>query len=60
MARAFVLLFLGWSGLFAQETVVLLHGLSRTSKSMDEMAVFLQSKDFSVLNIDYLSRSRSI
>jgi pimeloyl-ACP methyl ester carboxylesterase len=27
---------------------------------MDKMAVFLQGRDFSVLNVDYLSRSRSI
>jgi pimeloyl-ACP methyl ester carboxylesterase len=36
--------------------VILLHGLGRTSRSMDDMATYLDSLNYSVINIDYPSR----
>ncbi|MDA7756589.1 alpha/beta hydrolase [Opitutales bacterium] len=36
--------------------VILLHGLARTSKSMDGLESFLSEHNFSVVNIDYPSR----
>ena len=38
------------------DCVVLLHGLARTSRSMDKMADALRSEGFHVANIDYPSR----
>ena len=50
---------------FAQENksknlVILLHGLGRTSSSMEKMALFLQQGGFLVKNIDYPSYKSSI
>jgi len=42
-----------------KEYVVLLHGLSRTAKSMEKLAETL-NKDYQVLNIDYKSRKNTI
>ena len=39
----------------AQELVILLHGLSRTSKSMNKMESHLSAAGFSVLNLNYPS-----
>lgn len=36
--------------------VVLIHGLARTSNSMNKMAAILKKSDFDVVNIDYESR----
>ena len=44
----------------AQECVVLLHGLARTSQSMAPMAAFLERQNFRVSNIDYPSREKPI
>lgn len=44
----------------AGECVVLLHGLVRTSKSMDKMRHALESDSYRVLNVDYPSRTRVI
>jgi len=38
------------------EYVVLLHGLSRTSRSMNSLETFLSKEGYQVLNIDYPSR----
>ncbi len=38
------------------ECVILLHGLARTSKSMEKMASALEREGFRVINVDYPSR----
>lgn len=43
-----------------QETVVLLHGLCRTSRSMAKMEKALTAKGYNVINVDYPSRSATI
>lgn len=65
MARriAFTLLLfaLNWAGTAgAAECVVLLHGLMRTSASMEPMSRALRDQGFEVVNIDYPSREHSI
>jgi pimeloyl-ACP methyl ester carboxylesterase len=42
------------------ETVVLLHGLCRTSRSMSKMENALEAEGYHVINIDYASRSAPI
>jgi pimeloyl-ACP methyl ester carboxylesterase len=42
------------------DCVVLLHGLARTSMSMNRMADALQEQGYSVCNIDYPSRQKTI
>ena len=44
----------------ATEGVILLHGLCRTSASMSKMAATLQSAGYTVLNVDYPSRTASV
>src|ERR1700730_14728877 len=44
----------------ATEGVILLHGLCRTSASMDKMASALAAAGYYVENIDYSSRSASV
>lgn len=44
----------------ATEYVILLHGLCRSSKSMEPMARFLRASGYQVLNLDYPSRTLSI
>lgn len=44
----------------AQETVVLLHGLARSSTSMESLASRLESEGYRVLNLDYNSRKLPI
>lgn len=41
-------------------TVVLLHGLSRTSRAMEPLAEFLADQGYRVVNIDYPSRDRPV
>ncbi len=43
-----------------QETVVLLHGLCRTSRSMAKMEKALAADGYRVINVDYPSRSATI
>ncbi|WP_390617390.1 esterase/lipase family protein [Maricurvus nonylphenolicus] len=45
---------------YAIECVVLLHGLARTSHSMDEMAQHLVQAGYAVANINYPSRDHTI
>ncbi len=42
------------------ETVVLLHGMARSSKAMNKMATALQKDGYHVINIDYPSTSATI
>lgn len=42
------------------DTVVLLHGLCRTSRSMDKMAKALQADGYNVINVSYPSRSATV
>ena len=44
----------------AHEGVILLHGLARTEKSMRDMAAALQEAGYTVLNVDYPSRSATV
>ncbi len=44
----------------AQEEVILLHGLCRTSRSMVSMQRALTDAGFNVRNVDYPSRTTSI
>ena len=44
----------------AAEGVILLHGLCRSSASMDKMAAALTASGFIVANVDYPSRTRNI
>jgi triacylglycerol lipase len=44
----------------AQEEVILLHGLCRTSRSMEKMATALTNAGYKVRNIDYPSRTAPI
>lgn len=44
----------------ATECVVTLHGMGRTSKSMNALAKSLQKENFLVYNIDYPSRKKTI
>ncbi|MDJ0622457.1 MAG: alpha/beta fold hydrolase [Desulfocapsaceae bacterium] len=43
-----------------QEAIVLLHGLGRTSSSMDDLAEALEKSGYHVANIDYQSRKMAI
>jgi triacylglycerol lipase len=44
----------------ASETVILLHGLCRTSRSMDKVALSLTEAGYRVQNVDYPSRTACI
>ncbi|HAV13178.1 MAG TPA: alpha/beta hydrolase [Opitutae bacterium] len=44
----------------SKETVVLLHGLARTSKSMQKMEAKLQANGYETLNLDYPSRKHKV
>lgn len=50
----------GHSVIHAREAVVLLHGLARTSRSMDLMQSAFTEAGYIVLNLDYPSRKQSI
>jgi pimeloyl-ACP methyl ester carboxylesterase len=56
----FLLLFFWATSLHASEGVILLHGLSRSSSSMEEMESKLKDAGFIVLNVDYPSRTATI
>lgn len=45
---------------YANECVILLHGLARSASSMEKMAESLQSNNFSVINYDYPSTQSPI
>ena len=47
------------STVHASEGVILLHGMCRTSASMSKMVAALQSAGYTVLNVDYPSRTAS-
>lgn len=49
-----------FEGMIKDETVVLLHGLCRTSRSMAKMEKALVADGYNVINVDYPSRSASI
>src|SRR5215208_6619341 len=44
----------------AQEYVVLLHGLCRSSRSMEPMRKALEQEGYSVMNLDYPSRTGTV
>lgn len=44
----------------SNETVVLMHGLNRTHRSMSKLATALQSEGYRVINCDYPSRTSDI
>jgi len=46
--------------IMAKEGVILLHGLARTSKSMNKMEKHLREAGFETLNVDYESRKNTI
>jgi len=46
--------------LFANECVILLHGLARTADSMQKLEQKLGEADFTVVNVDYPSREKPI
>jgi triacylglycerol esterase/lipase EstA (alpha/beta hydrolase family) len=43
-----------------RDCVVLLHGLARTSKSMDKMAQALEQQGYLVINVNYPSRTNTV
>ncbi len=45
---------------YNSETVILLHGLARTSRSMNKMEKALIADGYNVINVDYPSRSATI
>lgn len=49
-----------FKGVIQNETVVLLHGLCRTSRSMAKMEKTLEAEGYNVINVDYPSRSATI
>ena len=59
-AVATTLLLLISSTVSAADCVVLLHGLNRTSASMQQLQAALENEKFTVANIDYPSREQSI
>ena len=64
MLTIVLLLVLGFShakaGERAQECVILLHGLARTEKSLSKLEHYLESKGFSVINMGYPSRHKTV
>ncbi|EFK95645.1 conserved hypothetical protein, partial [sediment metagenome] len=60
MARALFLFLLLLASARAGDAVILLHGLARTSRSMDRMEAAFAAAGYVVLNIDYPSRSTAI
>ena len=55
-----ILVLFAVSAVHAEECVILLHGLARTSASMNSMAEALDEAGFSSVNIDYPSREHPI
>ena len=61
LARALVLLMLALSGVPASaDCVILLHGLARTSSSMEPVATALTNSGYVVSNVEYPSREKAI
>ncbi len=60
LLQILILMSLIQSALPAQETVVLLHGLARSPRSMHKMEVALIDADYAVLNLGYDSRHHTI
>jgi triacylglycerol lipase len=76
MKLFFIVVLIGWIGLWGgtriiacesvttkhspSETVVLLHGMARSSKSMNKMAKALRADGYQVINVDYPSTSATI
>lgn len=48
------------TGAYAQDCVILLHGLARTAGSMDKMAAAFAAQGYLVANIDYPSRNHPV
>ena len=49
-----------FKGVVQNEAVILLHGLCRTSRSMKKMEIALVAEGYTVINIDYPSRTATI
>src|ERR1700686_2424890 len=60
LCAAMAILPLSASASSTQEQVILLHGLCRSSRSMEPMARALTNAGYKVWNIDYPSRTASI
>lgn len=60
LSKLFLLLILSISTLAQADCVILLHGLARTSSSMEKMAKALEKKKYTVANVDYPSRNHAI
>ena len=60
MFRALALSTVAISPLFANEPVILLHGLCRTERSMRPIQQALEREGFTVMNVDYPSRERTV
>jgi len=56
----FVLIFVAESSAQGADCVILLHGLARTSASMEKAAVAFEEAGYEVVNVDYPSRKFSI
>jgi len=56
----FLIIFLFPFPVFANECVILLHGLARTASSMNKMEQRLLKEDYKVVNVDYPSREYEI
>ena len=56
----FLIIFLFPFPVFANECVILLHGLARTASSMNKMEQRLLKEDYKVINVDYPSREYEI
>lgn len=56
----FILMFSATASVQAKDGVILLHGLARTSASMDKMQTALTEAGYVVVNIDYPSRTAAI
>ncbi|MGB0743512.1 MAG: esterase/lipase family protein [Opitutales bacterium] len=60
LIRIIPLILLMATSLTAQETVVLLHGLARTTNSMNKMARALEAEGYRVVNLGYPTRHHDI
>ena len=56
----FLIIFFFPFPVFANECVILLHGLARTASSMNKMEQRLLKEDYKVVNVDYPSREYEI
>ncbi len=60
LVKFLILLLILISASVQADCVILLHGLARTSSSMEKIANALEEKKFSVVNVDYPSRKHPI